>query len=64
MNPETVKAEQRYLSIAALGNLIIGCVGLVFAVVASSQAILLDGLFNLTYCTSRATLMVTYPATQ
>ncbi len=50
MNPETAKAEQRYLWIAAVGNLIIGCVALVFAVVASSQAILLDGLFNLTYC--------------
>ncbi len=50
MNAETGKAEGRYLLIATLGNLIIGCVGLVFFVIASSQAILLDGLFNLTYC--------------
>ena len=30
-------------------NLLVGCVGVAFSFVASSQAILLDGLFNLTY---------------
>lgn len=43
------KKERQVLWISAAGNLIIGCVGLVFSVISSSQAILLDGLFNLTY---------------
>jgi len=35
--------------ISALGNLLIGCVGLILTAVTLSQAILLDGLFNLIY---------------
>lgn len=50
MNKQTGSAEHRFLMIGAIGNLIIGCVGLVTSFVASSQAILLDGLFNLAYC--------------
>ena len=41
--------ERPYLLLAAAGNLIIGCVGLAVSVISSSQAIMLDGLFNLTY---------------
>jgi cation diffusion facilitator family transporter len=41
--------ESRYLWASAGGNLLIGCVGITFAHLASSQAILLDGLFNLSY---------------
>ena len=49
MTAESAKIERRYLLIAATGNLVVGCVGLLFSFIASSQAILLDGLFNLTY---------------
>ncbi len=41
--------ERRLLLVGTLFNAVIGCVGLYFFAVASSQAILLDGLFNLTY---------------
>lgn len=41
--------ERKMLMASAMGNLIIGCVGLTFSVISSSQAILLDGFFNLTY---------------
>ena len=34
---------------SALGNVLVGCVGITVAAFSSSQAILLDGLFNLTY---------------
>ncbi len=49
MNESSAKSEQRYLLISTCGNVVIGCVGVVFSFIASSQAILLDGLFNLTY---------------
>jgi predicted Co/Zn/Cd cation transporter (cation efflux family) len=49
MNDRTEQKERPYLLLAAAGNLTIGCVGLVVSVISSSQAILLDGLFNLTY---------------
>jgi len=41
--------ERGYLLVSAGGNLTIGVAGLVFAWLTSSQAILLDGLFNLSY---------------
>jgi cation diffusion facilitator family transporter len=41
--------EKKYLFASCAGNVIVGCVGFVCAALSSSQAILLDGLFNLTY---------------
>ncbi|GLP96037.1 cation transporter [Paraferrimonas sedimenticola] len=44
--------ERQYLLLAAAGNLLVGIVGLVVAFASDSEAILLDGLFNLTYFVS------------
>lgn len=41
--------EKRYLSYSAAGNIVVGVVGITVAAISSSQAILLDGVFNLTY---------------
>ena len=41
--------ENRYLKIAASGNLSMALLGVGFAVITESRAILLDGLFDLTY---------------
>jgi predicted Co/Zn/Cd cation transporter (cation efflux family) len=41
--------EQRGLRISTAGNLIIGLVGIVVAQLSHSQAIMLDGVFNLVY---------------
>ena len=41
--------ERRVLFVSAGGNLIIGVVGVLVAVFSKSQAIMLDGLFNLSY---------------
>lgn len=41
--------EKQGLIISVCGSLLVGVVGLVFSVVTESQAIQLDGLFNLTY---------------
>ncbi len=49
MKNDPYKAERRYLLIAAVGNALIGGTAIVFSFIASSQAILLDGLFNLAY---------------
>ena len=49
MPTTSLKLEKKYLKISALGNVLVGCVGITIAIVSSSQAILLDGLFNLTY---------------
>lgn len=49
MNNQNNRAERLVLWISAAGTLIIGCVGLTFSIISSSRAILLDGLFNLTY---------------
>jgi len=46
---DKTKQEKRYLKISALGNVLVGCIGIVVAAVSSSQAIMLDGTFNLTY---------------
>mgnify|MGYP001123029138 CR=1 FL=1 len=43
------QVEKRGLLISVGGSLSVGTAGLVFAVITESQAILLDGLFNLTY---------------
>ena len=65
MNSPHDPVEQRYLIISAIGNLIIGLIGLIFSVTTSSQAILLDGLFNLTYfATGLFTLKVARLVTQ
>ncbi len=45
----TAHAELKFLWASAVACLIIGCVGVVFSVASSSEAILLDGLFNLIY---------------
>jgi len=45
MNP----VERRYLIVSAIGNLFMATLGLGFAFLTDSQAILLDGLFDATY---------------
>ncbi len=49
MTDTLARAERKYLWIATLGNAILGVMGIAFAYVAHSDAILLDGVFNLTY---------------
>ena len=44
-----LQLEKRYLITSAIGNALVACVGVTVAAFSSSQAILLDGLFNLTY---------------
>jgi len=44
-----MKSEQSALLLSAIAALVLGVVGLVFALFTGSQAILLDGLFNLSY---------------
>ena len=59
MNRIALKREQKYLTVSACGNLLLGVIGIAAAAVSGSQAILLDGLFNLTYfATSLFTLRV------
>jgi cation diffusion facilitator family transporter len=59
MNDHNSRSERQVLLISAVGNLVVGVVGFLFAVLSSSQAILLDALFNLTYfCTGLFTLKV------
>lgn len=41
--------ENRYLKIAAGGNLFMAALGISFAVITGSRAILLDGLYDVTY---------------
>ena len=48
LNPSP-NAEAKVLKVSTTGCLVIGCVGVVSAVLSSSQAILLDGLFNIIY---------------
>ena len=52
MDNQTSKSERQVLLISTVGNLFIGVVGIIFAVFSRSQAIMLDGLFNLTYFAS------------
>lgn len=49
MATSNLKLEKRFLAASAVGNVLIAVVGLTVAAFSSSQAILLDGLFNLTY---------------
>ena len=49
MDAETLALEKRFLKISLVGNLVVALVGLVVSTISSSQAIFLDGLFNLTY---------------
>ena len=49
MEKTALSREKKYLMLSALGNILVGCVGITVATISSSQAILLDGLFNLTY---------------
>jgi len=49
MHTKSLKLERRFLIISSIGNVIVATVGLLAALYSSSQAILLDGLFNLTY---------------
>lgn len=49
MQEDSHTAERKALHRSALVSFIVGCVGMIFAAVSASQAILLDGLFNLTY---------------
>lgn len=52
MNEKTIRTERKVLLVSAAGNMVIGIVGILFAIFSRSQAILLDGLFNLTYFAS------------
>ena len=49
MDTPKLKQEKYYLKISVLANIVVGAVGIVVSAISSSQAILLDGLFNLTY---------------
>lgn len=49
METTDLDREKKYLIISTFGNIVVGIVGITVAAVSSSQAILLDGLFNLTY---------------
>jgi cation diffusion facilitator family transporter len=47
--PLNASPERPYLIASAIGNLLIASIGLVVSALSSSQAIMLDGVFNLTY---------------
>ena len=49
MKTQNNQLERKMLMISCMGNLMIGVVGPIFAVMSTSQAIMLDGIFNLTY---------------
>lgn len=49
MTDSPLSQEKRFLSYSAIGNVVLGVVGITFAALTGSQAILLDGVFNLTY---------------
>ena len=49
MHEQDMGTERRVLFVSAGGNLLIGVIGVLVAVYSKSQAILLDGLFNLSY---------------
>ena len=48
----SLKDEKKYLLTSATGNFLVGFIGIAVSAVSSSQAILLDGIFNLTYFTT------------
>lgn len=43
------KSEKRGLLVSVFGSLIVGCAGVVFWILTGAEAIMLDGVFNLTY---------------
>jgi cation diffusion facilitator family transporter len=49
MSDQNSRSERKALLVSTIGNLVVGCVGIFFAVFSSSQAIMLDALFNLAY---------------
>ena len=49
MAASSLRIEKKYLLTSALGNVFVGLIGIAIAALSSSQAILLDGVFNLTY---------------
>ena len=49
MKEDSQARERKYLLLSCGGNVLVGCVAIAVAFSSSSQAILLDGLFNLTY---------------
>jgi len=49
MPTTTLSLEKKYLTVSACGNALVGAVGITVAAFSSSQAILLDGLFNVAY---------------
>ena len=49
MNQQSQGSEHQVLLVSAGCNLLVGIVGTLFSILSGSQAILLDGLFNLTY---------------
>lgn len=49
MDVQQIQTERKILMLSALACLVIGSVALLAALLSDSQAILLDGLFNLTY---------------
>lgn len=49
MQTRAVRRETGYLRISTIGNALVGCVGITAAAISGSQAILLDGVFNITY---------------
>ena len=49
MKAPAPNVERRFLVISAACNLLLGILGISFALASSSQAILLDGVFNFTY---------------
>ena len=52
MAVSSLEIEKKYLLTSALGNVLVGCIGIAVAALSSSQAILLDGVFNLVYFTT------------
>lgn len=49
MRDQEARRERKYIGVTAISCALLGCIGIVFSFIASSQAVLLDGLFNLVY---------------
>lgn len=48
-NIDRVKSERNGLLVSVFGSLLVGCSGVVFWLLTGAEAIMLDGVFNLTY---------------
>ncbi|RKX29022.1 MAG: cation transporter, partial [Verrucomicrobia bacterium] len=46
---DKVKSERNGLLVSVLGSLVVGCAGVAFWLLTGAEAIMLDGVFNLTY---------------